>query len=672
MRTLREERGGILALSAIVIPVFLLLTALVLDVGRWYTHKRALQNRADAGALAAGVEYLSQLPNCATSPGPAAAAIVSAARRYAGAGPGGYNESVNDQSRITVKINATSPTDSDAGDGGTPCEPHADGGVWTDVLVREANIGTVAGTFGLSLPSITARARVELNQITGLTRGQPFVTETGDTIDCVWAEFVRARDGSSDGFAITPPNPVPLSRAAPDAPWTASIENLEFTNSQDDVAIRLYAGNAGEDGVCEFSTDAKRPLPHDVATARQPVAVDWINVYSTGQRPGAGAPPVLRHFALTSTTCGGPGFLYTQSIDPNAECRVGFSAEIDTGQNNVRGTITVEPTQPSGSGIPSVTRSFNTRGGRPNLQTVTGTIVIHPNATTTANGLAQDYTQVGQTFFSVSWRQTTGTIGGRPCASTGCSGVFEGETVPGAADDVQQATYVADPLGSMPMTGSSTTLATTSFPALGSTGPFTISFANTALDQEHVVPVSDTGPGWDAVWCGGGGLGSAITGGCPKLLAVNTRSGSCAPPPSGGAIDCVAPAVDTTALPTGIGTRFSCTPMNWTPTGNLPPDGDPRWIYVPTTAFGRLDGPSSGWMPVEGFARIYVTGWGGEGVTGAPCGLNDPPPRGFDARAAQIWGHVVDPITLDTSVVTGDAPCNTDLEVVQCKPALVR
>ena len=56
-RALNEERGGVLALSAILIPVFIVLVALLVDVGTWYTHKRQLQNRADAAALAAGVEY---------------------------------------------------------------------------------------------------------------------------------------------------------------------------------------------------------------------------------------------------------------------------------------------------------------------------------------------------------------------------------------------------------------------------------------------------------------------------------------------------------------------------------------------------------------------------------------------------------------------------------------
>ena len=46
MNRLRDERGTILALSAVMIPVFLLLAALVIDVGNWYTHKRQLQKKA--------------------------------------------------------------------------------------------------------------------------------------------------------------------------------------------------------------------------------------------------------------------------------------------------------------------------------------------------------------------------------------------------------------------------------------------------------------------------------------------------------------------------------------------------------------------------------------------------------------------------------------------------
>ena len=50
MRRARDERGAVLAMAAVMIPVFLLLTALVVDVGNWFTHDRQLQNRADAAA----------------------------------------------------------------------------------------------------------------------------------------------------------------------------------------------------------------------------------------------------------------------------------------------------------------------------------------------------------------------------------------------------------------------------------------------------------------------------------------------------------------------------------------------------------------------------------------------------------------------------------------------
>ncbi len=691
VRALRGERGGILALSALIIPGFLIITALVLDTGMWFTHKRSLQNRADAGALAAGYEYLSQLANCATNPtGPAATAIADRARLYAGATAGaGYNETVNSQSEVTVKINATGPTAADNSDGGNPCQDHApdgispNGGVWTDVIARETNIGTVAGAFGINLPSIAARARVELGQITGLNGGLPFVNETGDQIECVWAQVVRARDGSTtQGFTVLPSNPILLTKVAgTSGTWTGTVDRIVFTNAQDDVAIRYYAGSKDGNQPCDFSTDNKSPLPHDVGSALQPVATEWINVYSTGSVPGTDAPPVLRHFKTTPGSCGGPGFLYTATTSLGVTCTLGFEAEVDTGVNKVKGQITVSPTQPAGSGISSVTVPFDTTGSG-GLTTVGGTITISPNVTTTANGFTQDYTQVGRTYFSVSWTQTTGKIGSKTCPNAACSGTFQGETVSGEAADVQQATYMADPLGSTPMIGASTTLPTNSYPAGGQTAAFTVTFTHQSVDMEHVVLIRDSvqssGNRTLAVWCGGpnGGasaLSDAIENGCQKGLTLNTRQDSCSPSPSGDPIDCVQVEQGNKTGPVRSGTeaRFACTPNNWVTGGPLPPDADQRWAYIPLTGYGRMYAvPNNGWLPIEGFLRIYVTGWGGKNFS--TCSYNDDPPRGFDDKGAQLWGHLVNPITLDPSVVTGNAKCNLTVDNIQCKPALVR
>ena len=71
---------------------------------------------------------------------------------------------------------------------------------------------------------------------------------------------------------------------------------------------------------------------------------------------------------------------------------------------------------------------------------------------------------------------------------------------------------------------------------------------------------------------------------------------------------------------------------------------------------------------------MYVTGWDQSGGGGGPanCASNDPPPRGYDTKGAQLWGHQVNPITLDPDVIVGDDECNLTLANIQCKPALVR
>lgn len=87
-RVRRDEQGGVFVVSAFLIPVLLLLTALVIDVGNWFTHNRQLQNRADAAAYAAAVGYASNWKGCVSSDlavrQATANAIADVARQYAG------------------------------------------------------------------------------------------------------------------------------------------------------------------------------------------------------------------------------------------------------------------------------------------------------------------------------------------------------------------------------------------------------------------------------------------------------------------------------------------------------------------------------------------------------------------------------------------------------------
>ena len=52
----QDERGQVVIFFAILVPVFLMLTAVVVAGGNWFAHAKHLQTKADAAALAGGEE----------------------------------------------------------------------------------------------------------------------------------------------------------------------------------------------------------------------------------------------------------------------------------------------------------------------------------------------------------------------------------------------------------------------------------------------------------------------------------------------------------------------------------------------------------------------------------------------------------------------------------------
>ena len=63
MSRLRHEAGQTVVLVAVLLPLFLGLGAMAVDVGYWYVVKKTAQDAADAAALAAARE----LPNAAVA-----------------------------------------------------------------------------------------------------------------------------------------------------------------------------------------------------------------------------------------------------------------------------------------------------------------------------------------------------------------------------------------------------------------------------------------------------------------------------------------------------------------------------------------------------------------------------------------------------------------------------
>ena len=53
-RRVRDDRGQVAVLFALLLPMLLALSAVVLDVGNWYVHAKNLQTKVDAAAFAGG------------------------------------------------------------------------------------------------------------------------------------------------------------------------------------------------------------------------------------------------------------------------------------------------------------------------------------------------------------------------------------------------------------------------------------------------------------------------------------------------------------------------------------------------------------------------------------------------------------------------------------------
>jgi hypothetical protein len=75
-----DEKGGVLVMVTIWLPVLVLFVMFVLETGNWFVHKRHLQGQADAAAFAGGAMF----SDCFMPAGGGDAAIFNEASKYAG------------------------------------------------------------------------------------------------------------------------------------------------------------------------------------------------------------------------------------------------------------------------------------------------------------------------------------------------------------------------------------------------------------------------------------------------------------------------------------------------------------------------------------------------------------------------------------------------------------
>ncbi len=594
MRALvRDESGNAITVFAVTLPIFFLFLALALDIGNWYSHKRQLQNRADAAVLAAGVQYANDnnydLRACKAGGAAASAAaadITNYAKGYAGfpngVVPAQYNRGAP-QGTLDVAVNSSTYGGADGSDGGDVCFKHPanasdfvspEGGYWTDVKVRESNIPTFFGTFGINLPAITARARLDIRAAGSVNPNNPtlpFVGETGDFVPCVWAKFVDVNTGNLATLTGGQSNPLPLTQVGPveDRTWEHDVNGIQTSANGNDIAVRILLGEPPAGGTCNSApgpNSAELPeQPANFNTTDMVAGIDWIDVYKahTKNITDGDIPAMNEAYttAVGASSCGKVGYIYSDTA-----CSITINASVDT-NGDAGFQIYANDSNSDSKGLTSGSVALTNGGSSVHYNPWSGTLTLDPNNTISGSPNGQDYTDVGQHRFSFCWVKTSGPPlnnppGGETCGGKSgqgqkiasgpnkgkynctvakpCTGMVDVADGGNSSANPRIATYLFDNVYSSPLVtaelerqGAGDQPSINDYVLAGSTVPsFKVRVTELGLDSKHTIMIHDsvqgTGNRTGAANCGQGngasGLKGAIEGGCPEKVQVNWRA----------------------------------------------------------------------------------------------------------------------------------------------------
>ena len=623
---------------ALWLPLVLLMTGFVVDIGNWFEHKRNLQMRADSAALAGGGAFAVL---CSNDP------IIDFTRKYAGdpghSSPYNVADAPTDQSNVHVLINSDkywNEGGTDYSDGGMPCEAGM-----VDVKITESNVPMFFGDLipGVDfVPAISAHARVQIQALNSafgaLPVGVPDVdpqsaraTFINEANGAVLATTALTKQGPSGGLQV----------------WDNASSPINVPISGSNIGVRIALGGGS-------STTCGDPLVecYDLGSSNGIVYVRGWSSAGSGAQPN---PPLARNATLFSAGAAPCSDAY---FSASGACTIGVRAVVDFGVANPAAV---------GAQVTAV---------------VGGT-----EKALTYDAAAGQWVSAGAGYFSVGpasgpvpvelrWEEQIGTVGSDTCKTTGgnkCKGTFGivqrwfGASAPrsgpiqaaeisqgglsgansfqqgsspslvvriGVSGNLENASSVSDPVVALRVVGGSLNQSLDCDPdysklkdelAFGCRPQYTI---NTGVACPNSVPV---------LW------GSAQPWPC-----VAAQTGSA-----------------TNQVPAGLNTRIlgdekptACTsPNNWSMFPNIPP-GDPRVVQVFLTPFGSFSGSGSTTVPVTKFATFYVTGWTSQGGGFAnPCeGNGDDPVPNNDA--GYIVGHFIKYVyTLNTGGGSG-LPCS--------------
>jgi Putative Flp pilus-assembly TadE/G-like len=666
MARVHDQRGGVMVMVAVWLPVLLVFLAFVLDFGNWLEHKRHLQMQVDAAALA-GADVYAIPCSSATN-----AQVTADAHGYAGGttfGDGSSNRQVSADRNVTDVVNSTNfPSQGGAGDGDVcaPCPPPLDfpNERCVDVKATDANLPMFVralSLFGGSgvVPAINAHARVSIQALTTRSGALPlaipdvnpvqgavqFIDESTGTL-LAQRTLAQAGTGAS-GLAIWDSKAAPWSTSALPAAATPAACGVPSGYACIGVRVILSGRQVGDPS--SFTCGQTLVECYALTSAN---GILYVRGFSSAGTPTATTAPIGRGVTLSPGTCT-DGYFEASTTS----CAVAVTARIAMASDGT-------PASPqSDFKITAFGGGCGNKGCALTYQSTAGGVTSW--ATTSANYVPIGAASGGNPI-ELRWEKTKGTIAGATCKNGGsnpCTGSFGtvGRAFAAAATNAGpiQVASVSDngsPSNSLQVgTAHSLTV------QIGITG----SLKDAQSVSDAPVPLRVVGGSQNqSIDCDPSkpNLRDEIGTGCTPSYTVNTGQAcpssapslwataqpwSCVATQTGGANGQVTQGMQDRIL----GGSNSCTaPNNWSQFPNFPA-GDPRIVPLFLTPFGTFDGSGNDVVPVQGFAYFYVTGWGGNGNGGG-----DPCPGADQADPGFIVGHFIQYVEkLDSAGGSGQA-----------------
>jgi hypothetical protein len=729
-----RERGQVIVLMALFIPVLFALGAIVIDIGNWYVHKRHLQTQVDAAVLAGGTEFAG----CFLNPTGTADVIKSQALRYAGdtlRDSTTSNRQLQEPNDVRVALNSAdywSPLngmDATTGYGldwtmdGNPSTPGAESSLPCDAKFLEAKATDheappLWGLLPLS-PSPKARARVEIRKVRSLSGFLPWAVPENDpaSVAVLFVDESASNSVLSWGWLTKPTSDTTVNGEAarvwsgiatvlPDVKDGTGVIVLQSRTALTDTDLQGKSLSAicAMAGVTCYGSIRNQSPPTSNRTgiafiygAPGPPGSNTAAVYDAD----ASDPfPAARLLLTPPTFSAPPGSPCGDTSAPyfilEGPCDVRLQAQIDFGSNvPTNRTVRVRVGAPFGS---------NCSGGT-DMQKVSSSPPLWESRWITIPAGS------GQNRFYLCWTAGTG--------QQSVAGNFAGQTIQmafAATSTAASNTVFSGPIIYTTLNPSHALpkSAQTVLVEVGFVPPLQISNGN---QPPVFLRVAGSGSLNQMLDCDPSPRQPAdeIYSGCELPYQVNTRALQCSPnptwtinnlPPNTSPSspswidpDCIeANPGQVSALAKGLHDRFEalqtdsppgagCPPNRWVQyrsQGIVPTSSDPRYVVLVIANYGEFDAQGNTVLPITKFAGFYVTGWF---ATGTPSGTqgcpdNDPPPTppfcngqpcSATAQRVQgaVWGYFITPVFASPRAKPSDDFCSFD-QLGTCIAVLVK